>query len=117
MPRSPSMSDEPPDWVRPAADGSMLRVHVRPGAGRSALVGFHGAALCARVAARPIDGAANRELTTVLASALGVRASTLSIVTGEHARDKGIHVRGLDADAVRARIGAVLCVDKAGPRH
>jgi uncharacterized protein len=111
------MSDEPPDWVRPAADGSILRVHVRPGAGRSALVGFHGDALCARVAARPVDGAANRELTTLLAAALGLRPAALSIVVGEHARDKGIHVRGLDAGTVRDRIGVVLCVDKAGPRH
>ena len=111
------MSAEPADWVRPAADGSLLRVHVRPGAGRSALVGFHGAALCARVAARPVDGAANRELTALLAVALGIRASALGIVAGEHARDKGIHVRGLDPEAVRARIGAALCVDKAGPRH
>jgi hypothetical protein len=110
-------SDEPSTWVRPAADGSLLRVHVRPGAGRSALVGFHGEALCARVAARPVDGAANRELTAVLAKALGIRAGAVSIVTGAHARDKGIHVRGLDADAVRARIEAVLYVDKADTRH
>jgi len=111
------MSDEPAGWVRPAADGSVLRVHVRPGAGRSALVGFHGDGLCVRVAARPVDGAANRELTAVLAAALGVRPSALRIVAGEHARDKGIHVRGLDAGAVQNRIDAVLCVDKAGPRH
>jgi uncharacterized protein YggU (UPF0235/DUF167 family) len=81
------------------------------------LVGFHGEALCARVAARPACGAANRELTEVLAQGLGIRPSALSIVAGAHARDKGIHVRGLDAEAVRARIGAVLCVDKAGTRH
>ncbi len=111
------MSDEPSGWVRPAADGSLLKVHVRPGAGRSALVGFHREALCARVAARPVDGAANRELIAILAATLGIRPSALSIVVGEHARDKGIHVRGLDAGAVRARVAALLCVDKAGPRH
>jgi uncharacterized protein (TIGR00251 family) len=111
------MSDDPPAWVRAAEDGSVLRVHVRPGAGRAALVGFHGEALCARVVARPVDGAANRELTAVLAKALGIRPAAVRIVTGTHARDKGIHVRGLDVDAVRARIGVLLYVDKAGPRH
>lgn len=111
------MSGDGPDWVREAADGSVLRIHVRPGAGRSELVGFHGTALCARVAARPVEGAANRELTAMLARALGLRPSALSIVAGEHGRDKGILVRGLDVAAVRARIDAVLNVDKAGTRH
>jgi hypothetical protein len=111
------MSADTPGWVRGAGDGSLLRVHVRPGAGRSELVGFHGEAVCVRVAARPVEGAANKELTAVLARALGIRPRALRIVTGEHARDKGIQVDGLDAATVRAKIHALLCVDKAGTRH
>ena len=106
------MSAETSAWVRDADDGSVLTVHVRPGAGSSQLVGFHGAALCARVAARPVEGAANRALTAMLAGVLGLRPSALTIVTGAHGRDKGVHVRGLAPSAVRARIGAALDVDK-----
>ena len=111
------MSAEPEGWIRDTDAGSVLRVHVRPGAGKSAVVGFHGDALCARVAARPVEGAANAELTATLARVLGVRAKDVRIVTGVHARDKGVEVAGLTGSEVRARIAAVLRVDKAGPRH
>jgi uncharacterized protein (TIGR00251 family) len=97
----------PADWVRDAAGGSMLSVHVRPGARRSEIAGLHGDALCVRVRARPVEGAANREVLEVLAQALGMRPSALRIGSGGHGRDKKIVVEGLAADAVRERLGFV----------
>lgn len=92
----------------------MIRVHVRPGATRAGLAGFHGEALCVRVRARPVEGAANRALLETLAGALGVSRSSLAIASGEHGRDKRVHVRGVTADAVRARLAPAPSVDKAG---
>lgn len=100
----------------PAQEGSLLRVHTRPGARRPGVVGFHGAALCVRVSARAVEGAANRELLATLATALDVAPQALAIASGAHGRDKRIHVRGLDPAAIRARFAPVLFVDKPG-RH
>jgi len=104
----------PADWVRDAAGGSVLSIHVRPGARRSEIAGLHGVALCVRVRARPVDGAANREVVAVLAKALGVRPSAVRIGGGKHGRDKQILVDGLGSDAVRERLGARSFVDKGG---
>ena len=101
------------DWVVPAADGCLLRLHVRPGASRSGVGGLHGEALTVRVRARPVEGAANREVPAVLAAALGCRPADLTLDAGARGREKRVSVRGLTAEAVRARLGSV---DKAGGR-
>jgi len=93
------------DWVRDAPGGSVLSVHVRPGAKRSEIVGLHGDALCVKVHARPVEGAANREVLAVLAKALGVRPSSLHIRSGEHGRDKRVVVDGMASEVVRERLG------------
>ncbi len=91
----------------------MLLVHVRPGASRSGLTGLHAGRLCARVRARPVEGAANRALLQMLAQVLGVPPSALSVEGGAAGRDKRVLVRGLTADVVRERLAPRLCVDKA----
>jgi hypothetical protein len=100
-------------WVRDVPGGSVLRVHVRPGAARSGVAGLYGGALALRVRAQPRDGAANRELLAVLAEALGCRPHAVTIEGAAHRRDKRIRLRGLGADAVRERLGAGLA---RGPR-
>lgn len=83
-------------------------VHVRPGAARSAIAGLHGGALCVRVAARPAEGAANREVLRVVAEALGIRGSALALRRGAHGRAKRIVVEGASAAEVAARIAPLL---------
>ncbi len=100
-------------WVVPTADGCLLRLHVRPGASRSGVGGLHGEALIVRVRARPVEGTANREVLAVLADVLGCRTSDLTLAAGARGREKRVGVRGLTAEAVRARLGSV---DKAGGR-
>lgn len=102
---------EPVDWVRAADGDSVLLVHVGPGATRAGLTGFHGPALRVRLRARPVGGAANRELLAILAAALGVRPGALSIEAGIRGRDKRVRVGGLGPDIVRARLRAALSVD------
>ena len=52
-------------------------------------------ALRVRVAAPPVDGAANASLIRLLAAALGVPPSTIRIVAGESGRRKVVEVDGL----------------------
>jgi len=77
-------------------------VHVQPRASRTEVVGMHGDALKVRVAAPPVEGAANEELVRFLARQLGVPASAVRVVAGESGRRKVIDVAGLDAAVVRA---------------
>lgn len=94
----------------PEGGGSVLRVHVRPGATRPGLAGLHGDALALRVAARPVDGAANREVLAVIAAALEVTQSTVELISGSRGRDKRIRIHGLDPAAVARRLAPHLRV-------
>ena len=82
--------------------GTRLRVRAQPRASRTEIVGEHGDALRVRLAAPPVDGAANDELVRVVAKALRVAPSRVSVVAGLSSRDKILHIDGLEPDAVRA---------------
>jgi len=56
-----------------------------------------------RVATAPADGAANGEVIKLLAKALGLAKSSLTIVSGQTARLKRIEVP-LDEGEIRARL-------------
>ncbi|HEU4587741.1 MAG TPA: DUF167 domain-containing protein [Gemmatimonadales bacterium] len=87
------------------AAGVRLRVHVQPRASRTELAGQHGDALKVRVAAPPVDGAANDALVRFLADVLGVARSAVSIEAGGTGRSKVVRVAGVGlADAAR-RLG------------
>jgi uncharacterized protein (TIGR00251 family) len=96
------------DWAVPAAAGTVVRVHVRPGAAGGGVTGLHGGALAVRVAARPVAGAANREVVALLASALGIGRSAVEIASGARGRDKRVLVHGLAPAAVRAKLERLL---------
>jgi uncharacterized protein (TIGR00251 family) len=107
-----SSPGEAPAWLAAAPGGVVLRVHVQPGASRARVAGLHGDALKVRVRARPIEGAANREVTAVLAAALAVRPADVSIVAGLHGRAKRVRVEGIDVATAIERVAPL--VDKAG---
>jgi len=78
-------------------------VRLTPGAGADRIDRVGEGTLLARVAARPVDGAANAALIRLLAAELGVAPSRISIVRGPRARVKTMEVSGLDAAALRSR--------------
>jgi hypothetical protein len=78
-------------------------VHVVPRARTTDVAGRHGDALKIRVAAAPVDGAANDELVRYLAERLAVPRSAVTIAAGHTGRRKTVKVAGLaTADALRA---------------
>lgn len=92
----------------PAADGCVLRVHVRPGARADELAGLHGTTLCVRVRARPVEGAANDAVRTLLARLLGVPPRDVVLDAGARGREKRWRVTGVDVAAARARLDPLL---------
>src|SRR5437870_11937923 len=92
-------------WLRAASDGAVLHVHVVPGAARAGVAGLHGDALRVRVAAPPVEGAANRELLRLLARLLGVRPGDLELEGGGHGREERGRVGWRSAETVRGRRG------------
>ena len=83
-------------------------MRVTPGASRDKVLGLHGDALKVAVRQPPERGKANRAVTRLLADALDTRAANVTIARGETSRDKVVHFAGWSADALRARIQALL---------
>ena len=90
--------------VRDAEGGATLPVRVLPRASREGLGGEREGALVVRVSAPPVEGAANQAVTRLVARALGVAAGAVEVRRGTSGRDKLLHVRGLSASDVRARL-------------
>jgi len=101
-------------------DAVVLRVHVQPGAGRSAVVGRHGTSLKVRVAAPPVDGRANVAAGALVAATLGVKERDVELVSGERSRLKRFRIAGVDAEDVELRLRQALAEadSRVGePRH
>jgi uncharacterized protein len=72
----------------------LFKVHVVPGASRSEIAGIHNDSLRVRVAARPVEGAANEELILILAKTFKVSKSSVRIVSGARGRSKQVSIEG-----------------------
>jgi uncharacterized protein (TIGR00251 family) len=83
---------------------AVINIRVIPRAGRSGIAGMRGDAVLVRLNAAPVDGAANAELIEVLADALEVPKRAVSIVAGEHSRQKRVRVEGVTDDYVKSKL-------------
>lgn len=83
-------------------------MRVTPRGGRDALTAGTDAHLAARIAAAPVDGAANAALIALVAKAFGVPKRNVAIIGGESARLKRLAIAGdkqVLAETVRALYG------------
>ncbi len=76
-----------------------LTVHVVPRARRTEVAGRHGDAIRIRLAAPPVDGAANAELVRFLAERLGLPRRAVAIRSGATGRRKTVAITGVTGDA------------------
>ena len=88
--------------------GAEVSVRVIPRAGRDAVAGVREGALLVRLAAAPVDGAANEALVRILAEALGVPRKAVDLVSGERSRRKRVRIAGLSAADATRRLSAIL---------
>ena len=75
----------------------VFAVRVAPRASKTAAAGVHDGALKVRIAAPPVDGAANEELARFLSKAFGVPARSIEIVSGHASKTKVVRVSGAAA--------------------
>lgn len=90
--------------IDPLPAGTRLTLHVQPRARRTEWCGRHGDALKLRLAAPPVDGAANSALLRFLAETLAVPRSALTLVAGAAGRRKVVEVAGLPAIEAARRL-------------
>ena len=84
-------------------DGQLIfSVRVVPRASRTEILGEHDGALRVRLAAPPVDGAANEALVRILAQAFNTPRDAISIVAGKSSKLKRVGVRGVSSDALLA---------------
>ena len=72
-----------------------VRVVVR--ASRSEITGEHNGALHVRITAPPVEGAANRELSRLLAKSFNLSQNAVEIISGANSRNKVVRIQGADA--------------------
>lgn len=77
-------------------------VRVVPRASISKIVGEHDGALRVRIAAPPVDGAANAELIVSLAKAFALPRSAVEITAGHSSKLKHVSVSGASPEALVA---------------
>ncbi len=99
----------PRAWLRELPGGGLeLAVLAAPRASRSEIAGVAGDRLRIRLAAPPVDGAANEELVRFLAGALGLPRSRVKVAAGVAGRRKTVAIEGIGSDAARRLLGAAI---------
>ena len=78
----------------------IFTVKVVPRASKSEIVGSRDGALKVRIAAPPVEGAANAELIKLLAKAFGVSKSSVEIVGGQTSKTKQVKIINLKPEAL-----------------
>ena len=85
-----------------------MAVRVVPRAGRTAIAGVRGDALLVRLAAAPVDGAANDALVALLADIFDRPRRDITLISGHTSRDKRVAIAGLSEAQVAARLDVIL---------
>ena len=82
-----------------------IAVVASPRASRTLVDGLHDGAIRVRLAAPPVDGAANEALCRFLADRLGVPVADVTVARGQSGRRKLVDIDGIDAAGARRRLG------------
>lgn len=84
-------------------------MRVQPRASRDEVVGWRApGVLAVRVTAPPVEGEANRAVTALLAAALEVPRSAVSVAIGARGRDKVVRVTGLRTGDIETRLARIV---------
>jgi len=88
--------------------GVVIPVQAQPGARKNGIVGEHAGRLKVAVTQAPEKGKANQALIEVLANALGIKRSQITLLSGETSSKKKFLVTGVDLLQLRDKIDVLL---------
>ena len=95
----------------PTPASARISVRVTPRGGRNSIDAWDGDVLRVRVAAAPADGLANTAVIALLAKALALPKSSVTIASGGSSRTKLVDVSGMSLAEVRDALGAARMTD------
>lgn len=81
-----------------------IRIYVQPRASKTEISGMHDGALRIRLAAPPVNGAANEALVAFIAETLDIAKSRVRVVSGLGSRRKVVRIEGMSEGAVAAAL-------------
>ena len=93
-----------PEFLRAQGDILYLHVKVQPRAPRHEIGQALGSELKVKIAAPPVDSAANNALIAFLADVLGCTRNAIQLVRGQTARHKVLAIHGIPPQKVVARL-------------
>ena len=79
--------------IREHPQGIIFKVFVQPRSSKNMIVGLYGEALKLKLTAPPVDNAANKMCTKVLAKCIGVSNSQIEIISGHTRHTKQVLLR------------------------
>jgi uncharacterized protein (TIGR00251 family) len=82
-----------------------IEVYIQPRASKTELAGMHGGVIKIRIAAPPVENAANLALIDFIAQHLGIAKRSVRVVSGGASRRKVLEIDGVSAELVAARLG------------
>jgi uncharacterized protein len=95
-----------------AAATTRLKLRVSPGAGRAAVVGRHGDSWKVRVTEAPERGRANEAVLRLLADALAVPRTAVTLVSGHGGREKIVELAGVGPALIERRLATAAALGR-----
>jgi len=80
--------------IQKSPAGIVLKVRIQPRASKDEIVGLYGDALKIRIAAPPVDAAANESLIKLLSKTLDIPKSRINLIKGQTSRNKSLFLDG-----------------------
>lgn len=99
------------------AGTAVLRLHVQPGAGKTAVVGTHGDALKLRVASPPEGGRANDAVVALIAQLFDLKLAAVTLTSGQASRAKRVQIDGIAEAEVERLLELAIGNAKAGGKR
>jgi uncharacterized protein (TIGR00251 family) len=88
------------------SQSTSIGIYVQPRASKTEISGVNDGLIRIRLAAPPVDGAANTALVTFIAERLGIAKSRVRVISGLASRRKVVRVEGMTEAAVVAALMA-----------